>query len=112
VGAATADLTKMALTDLEVASTAPVAAAQVIWIEKLRIDHGAGFRVNASKAFKAAALIAPAADSAVIASVVVADSGAIDLVAGGDLAAAALADLAEAAAEDSAAAGSGADDDN
>ena len=64
------------------------AAARVIWTARLRTGRVADNRANASRVFKAAALIDPVAaeDSAVIASVVVAALAAEDLA---DLAAAA-----------------------
>jgi hypothetical protein len=105
VRAATADLTKVALTDLEVASTAPVAADPVIWIARPRTGRVVTFRASVSKAFKAADLIDPVAaeDSAVIA-LVEEDSVAAVIA----LVAAALAGLAGSAAV----AGSEADDEN
>ena len=75
----------------EAASIGPaVEADPVIWTARLRTGRVADNRANASRVFKAAALIDPAAaeDSAVIASVVVAALAEEDLA---DLAAAAAA---------------------
>ena len=86
VRAATADLTKVALTDLEVASTAPVAAALVIWTARPRTDPAVDKEANASRTSNAAALIdlvAVEVDSAVIASVAaeaLAEEDSADLV--------------------------------
>ena len=63
--AATADLAKVALTDLKVASTdpavvasaSPAVAALVIWTAKLRAGRVADNRANSSRTFNAAALI-------------------------------------------------------
>jgi hypothetical protein len=103
VRAATADLTKMALTDLEVASTAPVAAGLVIWTARPRTDPAVDNQANASRAFKAAALIAPVAVEVEVAPVATAS------VAAGDLAAVALAALV---VEDSAGLAVAGDDEN
>jgi hypothetical protein len=102
---ATIDLARAVLTDPAQAgpidqveeTTIDPGAALVIWTARLRTGRVADNRANASRVFKAAALIDPVAaeDSAVIASVVVAA-----------LAEEGLADLAAAVA-----AGSGAGDD-
>ena len=88
-----------------------VEADPVIWIARLRTGHVVIFLASGSRAFRAAALIASAAeDSAVIAAVAVvdlADSAVIASVAAGDLGAVALAAL-----EDLAVAGSGAGAEN
>ena len=81
---------------MKVTLIAPVAAstdlavevALAIWTARLRIDHVAVFQASASRAFRAAALIAPVAAE---------DLAVIGLVVAVDLAAAALADLAVAA---------------
>jgi hypothetical protein len=70
VRATTADLAKVALTDLEavstapvpVASTSPVVAALVIWTAKLKTGGVADNRANASRTFNAADLIVLAAE--------------------------------------------------
>ena len=103
---ATIDLARAVLTDpaeagpidqVEEATIDP-AAALVIWTARLRTGRVVIFRANASKAFRAAALIAsPVAEhSAVIA--VVADLAVIALVAAADLGAVALADSVVVAA--------------
>jgi hypothetical protein len=82
---------KAALTDLEGASTAPVAATLVIWTGRLRIDRVADLQASAPRIFNAAGSIDLVAveDSAVIALVVE------------DSVAAALAALADSVAADS-----------
>jgi len=110
---ATIDLARAVLTDPAEAgpidqveeTTIDPAAALVIWIARLRTGRVADNRANASRAFKAAALIAPVA-------VDLAEAPVIASVAAEDLAEEDLEDLAEEEAADSAAAaGSGADDD-
>jgi hypothetical protein len=108
---ATIDLARAVLTDRAEAgpidqveeTTIDPGAALVIWTARLRTGRVADNRANASRVFKAAALIDPVAaeDPAVIASVAVAALAAED-----------LADLAAAAVADSAAAGSEAADEN
>jgi hypothetical protein len=92
---ATIDLARAVLTDPTAAgpidqveeTTIDPGAALVIWTARLRTGRVADNRANASRVFKAAALIDPvaAADSAVIASAVVAALAEEDLA---DLAAA------------------------
>jgi len=86
VRAATADLTKVALTDLEVASTAPVAAALVIWTARPRIGPAVDKEANASRTSNAAALIDLVAvkvdpvATGLVAAVALAEEDSADLV--------------------------------
>jgi hypothetical protein len=85
-----------------------VEADPVIWIVRLRTGRVVIFQASGSKAFRAAALIASAAEedlAAVIAAAVAVDLGVIDSVVAVDFAAAGLAASAVAA-------GSGVDDEN
>jgi hypothetical protein len=99
---ATTDPVKAATIDLaEEATTDPMGAARVIWTARLRTGRVADNRANASRAFKAAALIASVAAEV--------DPVATASVAAGDLAAVALAALA---VEDSAGLAVAGDDEN
>jgi hypothetical protein len=74
----------MALTDLEVAWTAPaVEADPMIWIARLRTGRVVTFRASGSRAFRAAALIDPVAavDLPVTASAAAEALGAVALAA-------------------------------
>ena len=89
--AATVALAQVALTDLEVASTGPVAAAStgpgeedlVIWTAKLRTGRVADNRANSSRTFNAAALIDLVAEEDLVALIApaVADSAAFGVAA-------------------------------
>ena len=84
--AATADLAKVALTDLEAVSTAPVAVAStspvvavlVIWTAKLKTGGVADNRANASRTFNAGDLIALAEEDLAATVLVEAVSGVDD----------------------------------